>query len=323
MPHGGTRASAIDLVGWLTVAFVGLVALTQAVGWAGTTTIAIVQSLTPYLALALVPVVLVGFWRRQLLLVTVATAVGSAIALLAVPLAFPDPQPAAAANSTGLRVASLNLWYDNPRIDDVDDVLADVDADVIVFSEYTPAHETALNGSELADTYPHRIQQSGPWATGIAIWSRNPLRIGAEHDTFNDSLDVTIDGPDGEIRLVAMHMPTPLEDFGAWRRDLATAEGIGRTADAPTLLIGDLNSSYWHPDFRRLLDAGFVDANAAAGSGFSTSWPTDWWMPPFVRLDHALTTGGLVSTNIDDLDVPGSDHLGLVVTVAPARRAAP
>jgi endonuclease/exonuclease/phosphatase (EEP) superfamily protein YafD len=116
-----------------------------------------------------------------------------------------------------------------------------------------------------------------------------------------------------------MHMPTPLVDVDAWQRDLATAAAIGRTAEGPTLLIGDLNSSYWHPGFRRLLDVGFVDAHTAAGSGFSTSWPTDWWIPPFVRLDHALTIGGLVSTDIADFEIPGSDHRGLMVTVAPTR----
>mgnify|MGYP000287752026 CR=1 FL=1 len=76
-----------------------------------------------------------------------------------------------------------------------------------------------------------------------------------------------------------------------------------------------------YSDFRRLLDAGFVDAHAAAGSGFSTSWPTNGVIPPFVRLDHALTTGGLVATDVEDFDVAGSDHLGMFVTVAPTRPA--
>jgi len=319
VPHGGTRADAIDLIAWLAVAFAGLVTLTQAVGWAGTTIIAVVQSLTPYLAMALVPVVLVALWRRQLILVATACAIGFGVAVLATPLAFPDTQRPAAANSTGLRVASLNLWYENPDIGAVADMLATVDADVIVFSEFTRPHQADLQGSPLAVDYPHRIDRTGLGATGIAVWSRYPMRIGDALETFNDSLDVTVAGPDGTVRIVAMHMPTPIVDFDAWRNDLDIAAEIGRTTDAPTLLIGDLNSSYWHPDFRRLLDAGFVDANAAAGAGFSTSWPTDWWIPPFVRLDHALTTGGLVSTDVDDLDVPGSDHRGLVVTVAPAR----
>ena len=68
-----------------------------------------------------------------------------------------------------------------------------------------------------------------------------------------------------------------------------------------------------------MLDAGFVDAHTANGAGFSTSWPTTWPIPPFVRLDHALTTGGLVATDVEDFDVAGSDHLGMVVTVAPTR----
>ena len=38
--------------------------------------------------------------------------------------------------------------------------------------------------------------------------------------------------------------------------------------------------------------------------------------PTFVRLDHALMTDGLVATGIDDIDIPGSDHRGFVVSVA-------
>ncbi|HUS44218.1 MAG TPA: endonuclease/exonuclease/phosphatase family protein [Ilumatobacteraceae bacterium] len=319
MAHGGKRASVLELTSWLFVAFVGLTTISQAIGWAGTTNVAVVQSLTPYLGVALVPVIAVAFWRGRLILVTVASSIAVAILVLAAPLAFPDPQPAVAADSTGLRVASLNLWYENTRIDEVDDVLAAIDADVVVFSEYTADHRKVLQASALADTYPERTDRAGRGATGVAIWSRWPLRIDDTIETFNESLDVTVTGPDGVARIVAMHMPTPLVDFDAWRADLATAAQIGRGAAGPTLLIGDLNSSYWHPDFRQLLDAGFVDANAAAGSGFSTSWPTGGIIPPFVRLDHALTTGGLVSTDVADFDVPGGDHRGLVVTVAPAR----
>ena len=106
-------------------------------------------------------------------------------------------------------------------------------------------------------------------------------------------------------------------------RRRSVARDVGTTADAPTLLIGDINASYWHPDFRRVLEAGFVDAHTAAGFGFSTSWPTTWPIPPFVRLDHALTTGGLVATDVADFDVAGSDHLGMIVTVAPTRPATP
>jgi endonuclease/exonuclease/phosphatase (EEP) superfamily protein YafD len=319
VPHGGYQARIVDLISWLFVAFVGLITLTQALGRSATAAVAVVQSLTPYLGIALVPVVLVALRRRQLLIATVASAVGLGIGVLAAPLAFPDPQPPAAADSNGLRVASLNLWLRNPEIDAVADALPAIDADVIVFSEYTREHQAALEASRLADDYPHRSGRSGRGSTGMGVWSRFPVDERNDFAIFDDSIELDVRGPDGRTRIVAAHLPTPITDFTAWRNELTNAAEIGRSADGPTLLIGDLNASYWHPPFRQLLDAGFVDAHTANGSGFSTSWPTDWWIPPFVRLDHALTAGGLVSTDVDDFHVPGSDHRGLVVTVAPAR----
>lgn len=314
-----SRAWVLELIGWATVALVGAVAITQALGWAGTRGVAVIQSLTPYLGLLVVPVALVALWRRRLRLATVCGAIGVGILVLAAPLAFPNEQEKPMADAVGLRVASVNLLYRNDRIEDVADTLADLAPDVIVFSEYTAEHQAALQRSELADDFLYRIDRSGQLAGGVAVWSRTPVLVDEHPDTYNYSLDVTVDGPDGDVRLVALHTPTPLVSFDNWRRDLRTAARTGRDASGPTMVIGDFNASYWHPDFRRMLDAGLVDAHAALGKGFSTSWPTDRFLPPFVRLDHALTTPDLVSTEVDDFEIPGSDHRGFVVTVVPAR----
>ena len=58
-------------------------------------------------------------------------------------------------------------------------------------------------------------------------------------------------------------------------------------------------------------------ADGPVAPGRSTSHP------PFVRLDHALVNDGLAVLDVDDFDVPGSDHRGLVVTVQRAAPAAP
>ncbi len=313
------RSTTVDLLCWLGVGLVGLVLITQAIGWSGTRLLAVAHALTPYLAVPIVFVVVLALSRRKLLQATVATAVGFGIAALGTPLAFPDRQPQPVAGSAGLDVAALNLWYRNTHVDEVARGLGELDADVIVFSEYTPDHQSVLTSSALAAQYPHRVERNGDRPTGVAVWSRWPLSDNGILDTYHSSHDVTVAGPDGDIRIVAMHMVTPFDDFDGWQSDLAVARTIGRTTDGPTLLIGDLNSSHWHPDFRQVLDAGFVDAHAAMGSGFSTSWPIDRIVPAFVRLDHALTAGGLVSAGVTDLDVPGSDHRGLLVSVAPAR----
>ena len=319
-----SRAWVLELIGWTIVALAGTIALTQAFGWTGLLAVAIVQSLTPYLGFLLVPVALVAVWRRHLYLVTACCAIGLGILVLAAAPAFPDDQSDPIADAVGLRAASVNLLYSNDRIDDVAATLHDLAPDVIVFNEYTAEHQSTLQGSTLADDYPYRIDRTDRYAGGIAVWSREPVTVGEAPDTYNHSLDLMIEGPDGDLRLVAMHVPTPLISFENWQRDLATAARIGSDATSPTLVIGDLNASYWHPDFRELLDAGLVDAHIANGQGFSSSWPTDKLLvPAFVRLDHALTTGGLVSTDVADFEIPGSDHRGFVVTVAPARPAAP
>ena len=315
--------TAAELAAWTIVAGVGIITLTQAFGWAITPLVVVAQSLTPYLGVVVIAVAFVALWTRRLLLVTVAAAIGFGIVVLGTPLAFPDGQPDPIDGAAGLEVASANLLFSNDRIADVADQMDQLAADVIVFTEYTAQHQAALLSSPLAERYPYRTDRAGPRGDGVAIWSAMPVEVAEHPDTDSTSIDVTVSGPDGDIRVVAVHLATPLDDFESWSHDLRAAAEIGRTASGPTLLIGDFNASYWHPDFRSVLDAGFVDAHTAAGSGLSTSWPTTWPIPPFVRLDHGLTTSGLVATDVEDFSVPGSDHLGLVVTVAPTRRAAP
>jgi endonuclease/exonuclease/phosphatase (EEP) superfamily protein YafD len=315
--------TAVELLAWTIVAAIGAIAVTQALGWAVTPLVVVAQSLTPYLGVVIVVVALVTLWTRRLVLTTVAAAVGVGIMILGTPLAFPGDQPDPIDGAAGLEVASVNLLFSNDRIADVAEQMDQLTADVIVLTEYTEEHQAALLASPVAERYPYRTDRAGPRGDGVAIWSAVTVEATEHPDTDSTSIDVTVSGPDGDVRVIAVHLPTPLDDFESWGHDLRTAAEIGRTADEPTLLIGDFNASYWHPDFRRVLDAGFVDAHTAVGSGFSTSWPTTWPIPPFVRLDHALTAGRLVATDVEDFDVAGSDHLGMVVTVAPTRPATP
>lgn len=326
MQAGESRSrliTAVELAAWAVVAGVGVITLTQALRWSVTPLVVVAQTLTPYLGVVVIVVALVALWTRRLVLVTVAAAIGFGIVVLGTPLAFPGEQPHPIDGAAGVEVASVNLLFSNDRIADVAEQMDQLTADVIVFTEYTAQHQAALLASPLAERYPYRTDRAGRRGDGVAIWSAMPVEIAEHPGTNSTSIAVTVSGPDGAIRVIAVHLPTPLDDFESWGHDLRIGAEIGRTANGPTLLVGDFNASYWHPDFRDVLDAGFVDAHTAAGAGVSTSWPTTWPIPPFVRLDHALTAGGLVATDVEDFSVPGSDHLGLVVTVAPTRRAAP
>jgi endonuclease/exonuclease/phosphatase (EEP) superfamily protein YafD len=306
---------ALVVAAWLIVGALGVLTLAQAIGVTGSPVVAVAQTFTPYTVLLLVPIIVVTLARRrQLVLATVATAIVFGVATLAVPLTVPDPQAEPAADAVGLRVAAANLWYRNTEVATVADELEQLDADVLVLSEYTVAHQVTLEASGLADMYPHKSQIRGRGPTRISVWSRLPLSDQRGLDTYKGRVELTVRGPDGDVDLVAMHLPTPIADFEAWQQELATASDVARTATAPVLLIGDLNATYWHPEFRRLLDSGFVDAHIAAGRGMSTSWPTDWFVPPFVRLDHALTGGGL-DDRTAKVVVVGQGYVGLPVAM--------
>lgn len=302
----------------------GVVLGSQVLGWHGNGLLASAQAITPFLVLALAPLTLGALLLRRHAAGLASSLLGVAGLALLAPLVFVADAPAPAANAAGLDVAAVNLLYTNDDVAAAADALADRDADVIVFTEYTAEHHATLSNSTLADAYPHRLAEPGPGAEGVALWSRYRFDERAGPRTVNNNVDVLLGGPDGPIRVLGVHTPTPVYDFEAWVDDLDTiALAASATPSLPTLVLGDFNASFWHPGFRAILDRGFSDAHAAAGRGFSTSWPAGGVVPAFVRLDHALTGHGLVSTEVTDFEVPGSDHTGFEVTVAPARRAEP
>jgi endonuclease/exonuclease/phosphatase (EEP) superfamily protein YafD len=292
--------------------------LSQVLGRVRPMVLAGAQALTPQLTVAMAPLAAHALWRRRDAMALSATVVGLGGLLLAAPVAG-TRRTVAALDATGPRIATVNLLYTNVEIAAVADDLLTRDLDVIAFTEYTAEHREVLTAHRLAARYPHRIDREGPRAEGVAVWSRMPLDEGTRVPTINNSIDAVVDAPDGPIRLFAVHTPTPLYDFGAWMQDLATIRRVAAESGGPTVVIGDLNATYWHPAFRDILAEGYADALTAAGRGFSASWPIGRRVPPFAQLDHALVGRGLVPTGAANFPIPGSDHRGLVVTVAPAR----
>ena len=226
MQSGESRSrltTAVELGAWTIVAGIGAILSTQVLGWAVTPLVVVAQSLTPYLGVVVVVVALVALWTRRLVLVTVAAAIGVGIVVLGTPLAFPGERPDPVDGAAGLEVASVNLLFSNDRIADVIEQMDRLTADVIVFTEYTAQHQDALLASPVAERYPYRTDRAGPRGDGVAIWSTLPVEVAEHPDTDSTSIDVTVSGPDGAVRVVAVHFKTPLDDFDSWGHDLRAA----------------------------------------------------------------------------------------------------
>jgi endonuclease/exonuclease/phosphatase (EEP) superfamily protein YafD len=225
------------------------------------------------------------------------------------------------ASTASLSIAHFNLLYINDRLAGDVDALARTDADVLTFCELTPRHLRTLESSVLAERYPFRLERPGPYATGTGLWSRFPVRAvegpELEHHTVAADVDA---GPLGCCQVVVIHTRSPLHHVGEWIGDLAELAARPVPADRPAVVIGDFNAAWGHAGYRAVVRAGWRDAHRELGRGLTNSWPTDRrWARPFVRLDHAVVNAATEVVDAIDVDVAGSDHRGIVVSVRPAR----
>lgn len=280
---------------------------------------AVVQALAPWAALAGFPAAAAA--RRRS--VTVSGLALGAVGLATLrwvrgPAAADESSAAGAAGRSAadaVRVGHFNVWYDNQRPNAAGATLAALDLDVLVLSELTPKLGAAFAAAGLADRYPFRVDRSRRRADGMAMWSRHPLTELSRDPLTHERIRARVEHPSGPILVDGIHAQSPIHHARSWSSDLAVL-ATAASPDEPCVMVGDFNAAWTHRVFRRIMAAGWRDAHRTLGLGTRHSWRIDMRpLPPFVRLDHALINSGLDAVAIDDIDLPGSDHRGFVITV--------
>jgi endonuclease/exonuclease/phosphatase (EEP) superfamily protein YafD len=302
---------------WTATAGMGAIALLPWLRSVRGRVFTVVRSLVPWVTVPAVPLTIAAAKLGHRRLAVATGAVAAVGAASAAPLTVRRRQPDRAASSEPLTIVHANLLFDNIRIVDVAGTVARLDADVVTFSEYTPHHAQVLRDTPLAADYPHRVEMPAALASGTALWSRYPVTPVDPPATRHHTVVGDVDAPGGAVRVVVVHTQSPVIHHGQWSGDLAV---LARVApDGPAVMTGDFNAAWWHPEFRAILANGWRDVHQVRGRGLSSSWPVDHLLAPrFIRLDHALVSDGLVVDHVTDLDIPGSDHRGLVVSVSRA-----
>ena len=245
--------SSVAALCWLVVAAgVGWMALQMLGDRVGRWTTS-AQALTPWVVpWAIVAAAVATLLARRAAAVTGAVT-GIAFLALTAPLAFPDHLPAAAGTDR-LTITHANLLYSNPHIDDAITALLATDADVIALSELTPAFADAIADSPIGRTYPYTLLAPGGAAIGLGIWSRVPLVDTGTVPGSTMSLTADIEVAGEPMRLVLAHPLPPLFNGAHWRTEMAALADVPADEQARTVLVADLNVSYYHPPFRRFLD---------------------------------------------------------------------
>jgi len=221
-----------------------------------------------------------------------------------------------AAATVRLRLFTLNVKHGRADPAAVVRILQQNDVDVFAVQELTAPMASQLAAAGLTQLLPFSHLDPGPRARGTGLWARWPLTpLPPVPETTRAAPRAYINPPDGfPVVLTVVHPVSPIAGrAGIWRRDLAMIRQALAAVDEPHVVAGDFNASRDHKPFRDLLAAGFSDC---ADYSRNWSWPGFTWPPRSVmRLDHVLVSRPAIVPMARTVQVPGTDHRGVLVDI--------
>lgn len=318
VPGAATTLALLALVPALAATLLRLVGPTD-------DTWALAASFVPYgqlgypLALVLLLVALVRARRRRVLgvLALVVVALSGLHLAWTLPLFVPDHRPVVGPSFT---VLSQNVQ--NGGIDVAELTAVARDVDVVVLLETTPGFVRALQSPAWEAEFPYALGDvSGPQAN-TSVYSRFPLSQSRDygHDAFTQWVTTVSVPGRAPVRLVAAHPCNPYCGRGLFAADHAALEQTVRAnLGSPLVVAGDLNAVDDHAPLVRLRADGMRSATDLVGAGWVPTYPADRAFPPLFGIDHVLVNAQLTATSQRTVSLAGTDHLGLVVTIAGTR----
>ena len=167
-------------------------------------------------------------------------------------------------------------------------------------------------------------RSEGRLFSNTAIYSRFPLsRSSSIGDTSFQQWVTTVRVPRvGGIRLMAVHPCNPYCGGDRWSAEhRVVRRAVIDNLDHPLVVAGDFNAVNDHGPMQALQRAGLKSATDVAGAGWLPTYPANRPFPPLLPIDHVMINKELTATSVTSFTVSGSDHRGLLATLAlPALR---
>lgn len=195
--------------------------------------------------------------------------------------------------------------------------------DVLVLQEVTPEALRELEEFGLSEAFPYRAGVPQAGVEGTMAFATYRIRGVEPLDTGFDSWAFDVVLPGGLLRMYAVHTRPPYGDAEGWREDLAAIATAAEEDRDLDLVVGDLNATPDHAEFRELVDLDLRSATERANAGWQPTWPDNgektygWFtMPRLVQIDHVLVGRSMTATSSETFSVKGSDHRALIAEVA-------
>jgi endonuclease/exonuclease/phosphatase (EEP) superfamily protein YafD len=290
------------------------------------TIVTLTAAFTPLFVLLAVAAVLVlvaaRFW--------VAAAGALLVAVLGAGTQLPlyiGEDPPTATGAPTLRLLQANILFGGADVGSLVDRVRRDGVDLLTVSELTVAARDRLEAAGVSEALPYSFTSARRGGSGEGIYSRHPLRETAVLSGLPmANLRATVDVPGAVPYAVYALHPTPPYPgpVRQWAADLDRLRAVLADEPKPLLVGADFNATYDHERFRALLSAGerngaaLVDAADYTGSGIVPTYPADQRFPAVFAIDRILTRGG-TPLSFERVDIPGSDHHGVMGDVLLAR----
>ena len=259
--------------------------------------------------------------RRWWLAAASLVVVGCQLAFVVPELAATQPILPGVPGAETLRVFDANVTQSNLDMTGYAAQIRAFRPDLVTLEEFHAVDGRQLAADGALRTLPHVYEEGSGGSRGVMIASRYPL--GPVTTSRVDGLSylwrTTVKLPSRVLPLWVVHTTAPVPpDWHDWSRELAGVDDTWqRVRPQSLLMVGDFNATWNNRGFRALLDAGLVDAAAARGQALDMTWSQEFpLLPPLVRIDHILSSRGVVVTAIRTGPGPGSQHRDLMAIVA-------
>lgn len=325
--------TALIVFAWLVLALLAVIALTAVFSISIHASLALAHDALPALLvlawIILVVAVIEGEW---------ALAAGALVLcgyhlVVLVPRMRAEKAPRWARHAPTVELVVSNVYTENETPELLARTLVEARADVMIITEWNPTFAAAFEAAGGRDAFPHRLCDENDHSDyAVCVLSRLPLGAGStmRHIGQLTLADASVRAGERTLHIIGLN-PTAVVDpdgFDEWAKQIDTLIDALPSLDRPLALAGDLNSTQFRPEYKRLLDAGLTDAHDALGKGLTTSFKlsADGALAApgsVVRLDHALLSEGVQALRTEDLEACGSDHLPFRLTLAVRQDDAP
>lgn len=215
-----------------------------------------------------------------------------------------------------LKISSINLLASNRASQAVADYIHTINPDVLILLEFNERWQGELEA--VLEAYPYKKMVPRSDNFGIAMFSKIEVQSTTELNLSPasvPSLLATLCFNGQSLQILATHPVPPVgqQAFIFRNTQLASIASMKSTLGDYFVIIGDLNTSSYAPNFKRML-ADMQLKDSREGFGILPTWPVGFF-PLMVTIDHCLVSQKMtVKERTVGKDI-GSDHLPIYVEV--------